>query len=688
MHRDPAIPAPPMAPQRPHAVASPHGTRDDPWFWLRDDDRQQAEVLAYLRAENDYKAAQQRHVQPLEEQLFGEIVARIKQDDATVPYRKNGWWYYARHETGKEYPIYARRLGTRDGPEQVLLDVNALAAPHAYYQVGDFAVSPNNRLLAWTEDKVGRRQHVLRFCNLETGEVYADEIAGVDADIAWADDNLTVLYVEQDPVTLLGIRVRRHLIGTHASADPLLYEQEDPSFYLQVKRSKSDRYLFIVSESTVASEVRYAAAADPELRFSVVLPRARDHEYQVEHVDERFIIRTNFEAADFRIVEVPVAACGDLSRWRDVVPAEPGTFIEDYTVFKDWIAVNMRSGGLLKIFVRRWTESTGSFLTAGEPAYAMFLGANAELDSGTLRYVYSSLVTPATTYDYEFATGTWTVLKREPVLGGFDAANYRSEFLWAPAADGSSIPVSLLYRVGFERNGTAPLYQYAYGAYGHSTDPTFRSTILSLVDRGYVYAIAHVRGGQELGRRWYDAGRLLHKKNTFTDFVAVTRFLVDQRYAAPDKVVAMGASAGGLLIGAVANLAPQQYRALVAHVPFVDIVTTMLDESLPLTVNEFDEWGNPAEASYYTYMLSYSPYDNVSRQDYPALLVTTGLWDSQVQYWEPAKWVARLRALKTDTRPLLFRTNMEAGHGGKSGRFQRYREIAEEFAFLIDQIES
>jgi oligopeptidase B len=470
------------------------------------------------------------------------------------------------------------------------------------------------------------------------------------------------------------------------TTDSLVYQQEDDSFYMGIGKSKTDRFLFIVSQSTVSSEYQYADANDPALSFKVALPRERDHEYQLEDIGDRFIIRTNWQAKNFRIVEVPIEKVAERNRWRDVIAHRSDAFVDSFEAFDGFLAVSERSGGLQNLRVHSWSTGESFLMDAADPAYTMYLGNNTESNTTLLRYVYTSPTTPSTTYDYDVSTGKKKELKREPVLGGFDSANYVAEYRWATARDGVKIPVTLLYRRGTSLDGTAPLYQYAYGSYGSSTDPTFRSTILSLVDRGFVYAIAHIRGGQEMGRHWYEDGKLQKKKNTFTDFVDVTRYLVANKVADPKRVFGMGGSAGGLLMGAVANLAPSDYKALVAHVPFVDVVTTMLDESIPLTTNEFDEWGNPAASKEaHDYMLSYSPYDQIEAKDYPAMLVTSGLWDSQVQYWEPTKWVAKLRVTKTDQNPLLLRTNMEAGHGGKSGRFERYREIAEEYAFILWQ---
>ena len=684
---------PPVAAMRPHSLASPHGIRVDPYYWLRDDARADPQVLAHLAAENAYRQRCMAAVKPFEDALYEEIIARLKQDDASVPYRKSGYWYHSRFEPGREHPIFARRKGALDAAEEILLDVNALAVGHDYFQIGALEVSPDGAWLAYCEDTVGRRQFTLRFKNLRSGETLETAIPDVEADLAWANDNRTILYVEKDPETLLGLYVKKHVLGRDPRADTLAFAQTDKSFYTGVSKSKSERFIFIHMESTVSSEWRYADADDPALPFKSFRPHERDHEYQLEHLGGAFIIRTNWQAQNFRLMQVPIGAEADRAAWTDVVAHRDDTFIEDFDVFDAFLAVSVRSGGLAKISIKPWPIVPGGaiqseyFIASDEAAYATSLAVNPELDTELVRYAYSSLTTPTTLYDYNVRTGEKTLLKRDPVLGSFDPANYRTEFLFAPARDGTQVPVSLVYHRNFARDGKAPLLQYAYGAYGLSTDPVFSSARLSLLDRGFVYAIAHVRGGQEMGRAWYDAGRKLHKKNSFHDFIDVTRHLVAQRYAARDRVFAMGGSAGGLAMGAVANLSPGDYRGIVAQVPFVDVVTTMLDDSIPLTTNEYDEWGNPDLREEYEYMLSYSPYDNVSAQDYPSMFVTTGLWDSQVQYYEPAKWIAKLRALKTDHQAVLLHVDMEAGHGGKSGRFQRYREIAMEYAFLLNQAE-
>jgi oligopeptidase B len=678
-------PVPPIAATRPHVIGSPHGSRTDEYYWLRDDDRASPDVIGYLEAENAYKAAMTQHTRALEDRVYEEIVGRIKQDDSTVPYRLRGHWYYTRFETGQEYPIYARKAGTLDSPEQVMLDVNRMAEGHGFFQVGSLDVAPDNNLLAYTEDPVGRRQYTLRVRNLATGELLPDRIENVDPSVAWTADSRSILYLEKDPETLLARRVRRHVLGTDPAQDALVYEQDDDSFYTSVGTTKDERYVTIFARSTVSTEMRYADAADPALEFRVFLPRERDLEYYPDHLDGRWIIRTNWQAPNYRLVEARVGEEGDRAKWRELVAHRDDAFVDGFDVFRDFLAIEERSDAMRKIRIRPWKNGKDFYIGSDEPAYTTSLGVNAEIDTRIVRYEYTSLTTPLTVYDYDIQTGERQLMKRTPVLGGFDPANYRTELVWAPARDGARIPVSLVYRTGFRRDGSAPMLQYAYGSYGATMDPAFSVARVSLLDRGFVYALAHVRGGQEMGRRWYEDGRLLRKKNTFTDFIDVTRFLVKEGYADGRRVSAMGGSAGGLLMGAVANMAPEDYRAIVAQVPFVDVVTTMLDESIPLTTNEFDEWGDPKRKEYYDYMLSYSPYDNVARQDYPAMLVTTGLHDSQVQYWEPAKWVARLRARKTGSNPLLYRTTMEAGHGGKSGRFQRFRDIAEEYAFILDQ---
>jgi oligopeptidase B len=679
-------PKPPVAAVRPHPVESPFGVRMDPYYWLRDDERANTDVLAYLKEENAFRERSMAASKALEDELYNEIYGRLKQDDSTVPYRKNGYWYSTRFEPGKEHPIFVRRKDSSEAPEEILLDANVHAQGLGYYRVGALEISPDSQWLAFCEDTTGRRQFTLKFKDLRTQEIAPVAIPDVEPDLAWANDNRTLLYVEKDPETLLGLYVKKHVLGEDPKHDALIFEQTDRRFYTGVSKSKSDAFIFLHMESTLSSEWRFAHADDPLLRFEIFLPAEADHEYDIEHLGEEFIVRSNWEARNFRLSRAPIGAHSNRAEWINVMGHRDDAYIEDFDVFSDFIAVSLRSSGLRKICIHPLDGAAEFFIASDEAAYSTSISVNPELNTRNIRYAYSSLTTPTTLYDYDTRTGAQVLLKRDPVLGSFDPKDYATEFLLVPARDGVQIPVSLVYRLGFKRNGENPLLQYGYGAYGLSMDPSFSSARLSLLDRGFVYAIAHVRGGQEMGRAWYDAGRKLHKKNSFNDFLDVTRTLVERGYADKGKVFAMGGSAGGLLMGAVANMCAQDYRAIVAQVPFVDVVTTMLDETIPLTTNEYDEWGDPNEREYYDYMLSYSPYDNVSRKAYPAMLIITGLWDSQVQYYEPAKWVAKLRAEKTDRNRLLLHVEMAAGHGGKSGRFQRYREIAMEYAFLLDEL--
>jgi oligopeptidase B len=680
-----ADPTPPTVAKKPFEVTSPNGAREDDYYWLRDDSRKNPDMLAYLKAENAYADAKLAPSKPLQDKLYGEIVGRIKQDDASVPEKERGYWYYTRFETGKDYPVLARRKGVMTAPEEVLLDEAAMGAGRGYFQVGSPVVSPDNRLLAYAEDDVGRRQYVLHVKDLVTGQTFTDAVDNVEPDLIWADDNKTVFYIAKDPVTLLSKRVKAHVLGTPPSADRLVYEEKDDSFYMGLLRTRSDKFICIGLQSTVSNEERCAPADNPTA-FTVIAPRQREFRYEADHLDGRWVIRTNWNAKNYKLMTLPGdAPLGDRSLWRDLAPNSPDVFIENFTLFHGAIAIEERAEGLKRLAIRPDSGPT-RFVKADEPAYAMALADGGDADTTWVRYTYNSLTTPTTTYETDLKTGERRLLKQQPVLGGYDAKNYVTERVWVTARDGVKVPVSLVYRKGFKRDGTAAMLQYAYGSYGASTDPSFSVVNVSLLDRGMVYAIAHIRGGQEMGRAWYDDGHLLNKKNTFTDFIDVTRGLVALKYAAKDRVAARGGSAGGLLIGAVANMAPEDYRVMIAQVPFVDIVTTMLDESIPLTTNEFDEWGNPKHQPYYDYMLSYSPYDNVAKKAYPAMLVSTGLWDSQVQYYEPTKWVAKLRDMKTDANPLIFRINMEAGHGGKSGRFRSYRDQAEYYAFMLDRL--
>ncbi|QIK81029.1 S9 family peptidase [Lysobacter sp. HDW10] len=690
----------PRAEKRLHEVKAPHGaTRLDEYYWLRDDSREDPAVLAHLQAENAYTDAVMAPLADLRDTLFKEIVARIDQDESSVPYRELGWWYYARYVTDKDYPIYARR---KDGPnvdalsiqaanakgdfsdEIILFDVNAMAAHHDYFEISGRSVSQDGRKVVYGEDLNGRRQYTLYVKDLDSNTVLPEAIPGTAGDGVWADDGHAFFYIENDPDTLLTKRVKKHVLGTHPSADVTVYEEPDDSFYIGLGRTRDDQFIVIALESTVTSETRYTSAAHPG-SFAVLAPRERDVEYNADHIDGRWVIRTNADGAtNFKLVTAP-SASSSRQAWVDWVAHDPDVLIEGVELFNTFTAIAERSGGLERIRLLQAGETT--FVRTDEAAYSIWPDVNSEPEATVLRYGYTSLSTPPTTYEIDTRTGERRTLKQQAVPG-FDPAAYAIERVWVPARDGKvQIPVSLVFRKDFKRDGTAALLQYGYGSYGSSTDPAFSRSVVSLLDRGMVYALAHVRGGQELGRAWYEDGKLFNKKNTFTDFIDVTRWLVKNNYAAKDRVAAMGGSAGGLLMGAITNMAPEDYRVILSQVPFVDVVTTMLDASIPLTTNEYDEWGNPeADAATYDYMLSYSPYDNLVARPYPAIFVGTGLWDSQVQYWEPAKYVARLRTLDTGDLPVVFRINMDAGHGGQSGRFNRYQEVAEQFAFMLGQL--
>lgn len=677
---------PPVAEQRPHTVSSPHGDRVDPYYWLRDDTRSSAEVIDYLEQENAYYQSYKSSYSALVEELTEEIIGRIQQDDSSVPYTMGDYSYSTRYETGKEYPIYVR-TPLAGGDEEIMLDVNELADGKDYFQVANWRISPDQQKLAYMEDTTGRRQYTLRVKDLSTGEMLADTLSGLSASIAWSADSQHLFVVENDPVTLLSTKVFRHQLGQDAEQRALVYEEQDNSFFMGVGNTRDQRYVVIGVSSTVSNEYWVLDATTPQGELQLIAPRQRDFKYSADHIDGRWVINTDWEAPNYRLMVVEHEKLGDRNHWQELVAHDEQVFIQSFIAFKDHLAINERSDGLRRIRLLSWEDPKQShYLASDEPSFVMGFSVNPEQDSEWLRYSYTSLTTPNSIYEVHLGTGERRLLKEDEVLGGFDKNDYVTARVWAPAADGVKIPVSLLYRKDFKRDGTAPLYQFAYGSYGISMDPFFRSAVLSLVDRGVVYAIAHIRGGQEMGRHWYEDGKLLNKTNTFDDYIAVTDYLVAEKYAAADKVVGMGGSAGGLLMGAVANQAPEKYRGLIAHVPFVDVVTTMLDESLPLTTNEYDEWGNPNEKAYYDYMLSYSPYDQVSKQAYPAMLITTGFHDSQVQYFEPAKWIAKLRTHTTSKQPLLMRTNMEAGHGGRSGRFARMAETAEEYAFVLQLV--
>jgi oligopeptidase B len=659
-----------------------HGhERIDDYYWLRE--RDNPEVLAYLRAENERAEKSMALTQPSEQQLFDEIKARFKQTDMSVPYRRDGYHYYTRYEEGREYPIFARKQGALDRPEEIMLDANLLAAGQEFFAIGGWAVSAERNLLAYTVDTQGRQIYTTYFKNLATGEMLADVIPEVSENLAWANDNRTLFYAKQDPTTLRAYQIYRHVLGNDPARDEIVFEETDETFAAYVFKTKSKKYLLIVSTHTLSQEYWYLEADNPTGAFRVFWPRERDHEYHMDHFEDRFLIRTNDQAKNFRLMVTAVDK-PQKQHWREVIPHREDVFLGDFEIFKDHFVLEERKRGLVELRVVPWAGDGEHYLAFQEPAYRVNLGTNLEFDTTTLRFDYTSMRTPLSVYDYDMVTRAKTLLKQEEVLGGFHLANYVTERFYAPAADGTEIPVSIVYRKGIERDGQNPLLLYGYGAYGLSIDPAFASPRLSLIDRGFVYAIAHVRGGQELGRQWYEDGRLLSKKNTFNDFIACAEYLIREKFTNPGKLFAMGRSAGGLLMGAIANMRPDLFKGVVAEVPFVDVITTMLDPSIPLTTGEYDEWGDPSQKEYYDYMLSYSPYDNVEAKNYPNLLITAGLHDSQVQYWEPAKWAAKLRALKTDKNRLVLKTNMDAGHGGTSGRFKRHHETAFAYAFLLD----
>ncbi len=668
---------PPRPSARPTLLPSPFGDRTDPYHWLRDDSRQSPEVLEHLRAENAYYEAVMAPHKDLEDQIYAEILGRIQQDDNSVPWRYRGWWYWSRFEKGKENPFYFRRRDQDGASEEQMLDLNQRAEGQSYCAMGGWAPSPDGRRLAWLEDTVGRRQHMLWVKDLNTGEILQDQIPGCSTSVVWLDDQ-TLLYVRNDPETLRPFEVLLHRLGTDPKEDPVLHREEDESFYVGVGTTTDEAYALIHLGSTVTSEVLFAPVG-PNPTFRPFWARERDHEYHLDHLGDHWIIRSNKGALNFRILRQADGA-EQAEEW---VAHREDVFVEQILPLRDWLVIGERADALRRIRLLRWDGSEDRILASDEAAYTAWIGHNPDPDSPTLRYHYGSLTNPETVYDWVLATGERIQRKRQAVLGGYEPAGYITERRYATSLDGRQIPISLVYRRDTALDGRAPLLLYGYGAYGLSLDPYFSAGRLSLLDRGFVYAIAHVRGGQECGRRWYEEGRTTNKQNSFTDFIAAADVLVEEKVCHPQRMVAMGGSAGGLLVGAAMNLRPDRFCAVVAQVPFVDALTTMMDDRLPLTTGEYDEWGNPGEEAAFQSIRSWSPMDNVQSAAYPAVLATTGLWDSQVQYFEPAKWVARLRDHNQSDQPILLRVEMEAGHGGKSGRYQHYREAAQEYAFVV-----
>ena len=661
-----------------------HGDiRIDNYYWLND--RENPEVIDYLHAENAYYEAKTVHTKQFQEDLFQEMKSRIKEDDESVPYKKNNYYYITRFEKGSQYPIYSRKKGSLEAQEQILFDVNELGKGFYYYKLSGLSISPNNELAVFGVDTVGRRQYTLQFKNLETGELFPEKIENTTGSGTWANDNKTVFYTHQNPKTLRSEKIFRHVLGTDPSEDIEVYVEKNRAFNTFVYGTKSEKYIIIGSYSTVSSEYRILEADNPTGEFRIFQPRERNHEYDIAHYNGYFYILTNKDkATNFKLMKTPEKETSK-ENWVEVLPYREDVLLEDISIFKDFLVVEERSNGLNKIRIIRWDQTEDFYLPFDEETYSAGVYNNPEFDTNIIRYGYNSMTTPSSIIDFDVVSKTKEIKKEQEVLGGnFEKDNYKSERLWATAQDGTKIPISLVHHKNTPLTKDTPLLLYGYGSYGHSIDAGFSTTRLSLLDRGFVFAIAHVRGGEYLGRKWYEKGKLLHKKNTFTDFIDCAKFLIEKQYTSSAHLYASGGSAGGLLVGTVINMDPELFNGIIAAVPFVDILTTMLDDSLPLTTGEYDEWGNPNKKAYYDYMKSYSPYDNVSKQKYPNMLVTTGLHDSQVQYFEPAKWVAKLRELKIDKNILLMHIDMEAGHGGASGRFDSLKETARDYSFVID----
>ena len=678
-----ARPEAPRAKKIPTELRIHDHLRIDNYYWLNE--RENQEVVDYLNQENAYYDAVASHTKKFQEDLFEEMKSRIKEDDESVPYKKNGYFYITRFETGMQYPVYTRKKENLDAPEEVIVDVNEMAKGHEFFALSGLNVSPDNRIAAFGVDTLGRRQYELRFKNLETGKLYPEVIKDTMGGSAWANDNQTVFYASKNPVTLRNDKIYRHVLGTDPSEDELIFEEEDETFWTFVYKSKSDKFIIIGSYSTLTTEYRFLDASDPNGDFKIIHNRERGLEYSVAHYNGKFYILTNKDdAMNFKLMETPVERT-EKENWTDVIPHRADTLLEDISIFKDFLVMEERNNGLRKIRIRKWDGSEDFYLPFEEETYSASVYNNPEFETDWIRYSYSSLTTPNSVIDFNVKTKTKEVKKEQDVLGGkFNKENYRSERIWASARDGKRVAVSLVYHRDTKPGQSTPLLLYGYGSYGSTVSDRFSSVRLSLLDRGFIFAIAHIRGGEYLGRDWYEEGKMFNKKNTFYDFIDSAKHLIDNKYTSTDHLYAEGGSAGGLLVGAVMNMNPELFNGMIAAVPFVDVVTTMLDESIPLTTGEFDEWGNPKNKDSYEYMLSYSPYDNVEARDYPNLLVTTGLHDSQVQYFEPAKWVAKLRELKTDKNLLLLYTNMDTGHGGASGRFDALKEVARDYAFILD----
>jgi oligopeptidase B len=693
--KKPVMSKPPVAQKIPNEITTHGDSRIDNYYWMRlSDEQKNAEeanrdaqtnqVLGYLNAENAYTNEVMAHTDQFQKDLFSEMKSRVKETDQSVPIKDNGYWYYSRFEAGQNYAYNCRKKESLEtGTEEILIDGPKLAEGKDYWAVGSYDVSENNKYLCYGVDIVSRRIYTVYFKNLETGELMEDVLEGTSGGASWANDNKTIFYTKKDPTTLRDSQVWRHELGTSQEKDVLVFEEKDEEFSCFVYKTKSKKYMVIGSNQTLSTEYRVLEASNPKGEFKIIQTRERNHEYGIDHYGDKFYIVTNWNAKNFRLMETSVDATSK-ENWKEIIAHRDNVLLEGITIFNSFLIVDERTEGLTQLRIIRWDNSNEYYMEFPDPAYSAGVGANPEFDTEILRYSYTSLTTPPSTFDFNMSTKERVLLKQQEVVGTFNSSDYVSERLYAKAQDGTMIPISLVYKKGFKKDGSAPTLLYAYGSYGYSIDATFSSTRLSLLDRGFVFAIAHIRGGQEMGRQWYEDGKLLKKINTFTDFIDCGKFLVEKQYAAKDKLFAMGGSAGGLLMGAITNMAPDMWRGIISAVPFVDVVTTMLDESIPLTTFEFDEWGNPKDKTYYDYMKSYSPYDNIEKKNYPNILVTTGYWDSQVQYWEPAKYMAKMRELKTDNNMLIMWCNMDAGHGGKSGRFEYLKEIALDYAFMLD----
>ncbi|WP_194767593.1 S9 family peptidase [Tamlana sp. I1] len=673
----------PIANKKAHTLSIHNDDRIDNYYWLND--RENPEVIDYLNKENAYTKAMMAHTEDFQKTLFEEMKSRIKEVDTTVPYKLNGYWYITKYETGKDYPIYVRKKESLDAEEEVLFDCNKMAEDEAYFSLGGISISPDNTLAAFSTDLVSRRQYTIQIKNLVTGEIYPDKIINTTGSATWANDNKTLYYTMKDEVTLRSHKIFKHKLHSDSSSDTEVFYEADETFNTFVYKTKSKKYIIIGSSSTLSSEYRFLNADDPDGSFKIFQKRTDDLEYSIAHYEDSFYIISNTDGAtNFKISKTKETNTA-LENWVDVLPYREDVLIEDLEIFKNYLVVNERENGLNKLRIINWNGKEDYYLPFKSETYTAYIGNNPDFDSDTLRFGYNSLTSPSSVIDYNFTTKQSEIKKEQEVLGGnFNKENYESKRIWATARDGVKIPMSIVYRKGIKLDGSNPLLQYAYGSYGSTIDPSFSTIRLSLLDRGFIYAIAHIRGGEYLGRDWYENGKLLTKKNTFTDFIDCSKYLIEQKYTSNKHLYAYGGSAGGLLMGAIINMNPELYHGVLAAVPFVDVVTTMLDDTIPLTTGEYDEWGNPNKVEYYNYMKSYSPYDNVEAKDYPNMLVTTGLHDSQVQYWEPAKWVAKLRDLKTDSNLLLLHTDMDSGHGGASGRFESLKEVALEYAFLLE----